>query len=85
MQGSTSLRKELSFFDLIIIGVVGAIGTGILFSTAGMTSIAGPGSILAWLIGGIFYLFIGLTYVELSTLYPEAGVRRGTPFTLTEE
>ena len=73
MQGSNSLKKELSFFDLIIIGVVGAIGTGILFSTAGMTGIAGPGSILAWLIGGIFYLFIGLTYVELSTLYPEAG------------
>ncbi|MBX8634170.1 MAG: APC family permease [Candidatus Thermoplasmatota archaeon] len=73
MQGDRYLKKELSFFDLVIIGVVGAIGTGILFSTAGMTGIAGPGSILAWLIGGIFYLFIGLTYVELSSLYPEAG------------
>ncbi len=69
----TPLKKELSFFDLIIIGIVGAVGTGILFSAAGMTGIAGPGSWLGWLIGGIFYLFIGLTYAELVTTYPEAG------------
>jgi len=67
------LKKELSFFDLIIIGVVGAVGTGILFSAAAMTGVAGPGSWLGWLIGGIFYLFIGLTYAELVTTYPEAG------------
>lgn len=68
-----NLKKELSFFDLIIIGVVGAVGTGILFSVAAMTGTAGPGSWLGWLIGGIFYLFIGLTYAELVTTYPEAG------------
>lgn len=73
MSKQTNLKKELSFFDLIIIGVVGAVGTGILFSAAGMTEIAGPGSWLGWLIGGIFYLFIGLTYAELVTTYPEAG------------
>ncbi|MEM0121286.1 MAG: APC family permease [Thermoprotei archaeon] len=28
---------------------------------------------LAWLLGGIFYTFIGLTYAEMSTTYPEAG------------
>lgn len=69
----TKLKKELSFFDLVIIGIVGAVGTGILFSTAAMTGIAGPASWLAWLIGGIFYLFIGLTYAELVVTYPEAG------------
>ncbi len=49
------------------------MGTGILFSTAAMTGSAGPGSVLAWLLGGIFYFFIGLTYAELVTTYPEAG------------
>ena len=72
-KGPTSLKKELSFLDLIIIGVVGAVGTGILFSVLAMTSTAGPGSWLGWLIGGIFYLFIGLTYAELVTTHPEAG------------
>lgn len=67
------LRKELSFTELVIIGIAGAVGTGILFSTAAMTGSAGPGSVLAWLLGGIFYFFIGLTYAELVTTYPEAG------------
>jgi amino acid transporter len=67
------LRRELSFSQLVVIGIAGAVGTGILFSSAGMTGGAGPASFLAWLLGGIFYLFIGLTYAELVTTYPEAG------------
>jgi len=67
------LRKELSLLELTIIGLVGAIGTGILFSTAKMAEVAGPAVVLAWILGGIFYLFIGLTYAELGTAYPEAG------------
>ncbi len=73
MSENLHLKKELSFADLVILGIVGAVGTGVLFSSAAMTGIAGPASVLSWLLGGIFYLFIGLTYVELSATYPEAG------------
>ncbi|WP_242968512.1 APC family permease [Sulfobacillus sp. hq2] len=68
-----SLKKHLTLFDLIVIGVAGAVGTGVLFSSAGMAAVAGPGVVLAWLIGAVMYLFVGLTYVDLSYLYPEAG------------
>ncbi len=71
--GKQRLRKELTFSEMVIIGIAGAVGTGILFSVAAMTSSAGPGSWLSWLLGGIFYLFIGLTYAELVITYPEAG------------
>ncbi len=67
------LKKRLSTLDLIILGIGGAVGTGVLFSNAGMTELAGPGVVLAWLVGGIFYAFIGFTYVELSQAFPEAG------------
>uniref|UniRef100_A0A2U9ISP1 Amino acid transporter n=1 Tax=Metallosphaera hakonensis JCM 8857 = DSM 7519 TaxID=1293036 RepID=A0A2U9ISP1_9CREN len=67
------LKKELSYLDLIILGISGAVGTGALFSTAGMTADAGPAAVLAWILGGIFYLFIGLTYSEISMNLPEAG------------
>lgn len=67
------LRRGLSTLDLVVLGVAGAVGTGVLFSSAGMTADAGPGVILGWLVGGIFYLFVGLTYAELATAYPEAG------------
>src|SRR5579875_1399059 len=70
---SKQLKKELSFTQIVIIGVAGAVGTGILFSPATMTGSAGPGSVLAWLLGGVFYTFIGFTYAEMSTTYPEAG------------
>ncbi len=67
------LRRHLSLLDLLILGIAGAVGTGVLFSTAGMAAVAGPSVILAWLIGAIMYLFIGLTYVDLGRRYPEAG------------
>lgn len=67
------LRKELSIANLVIIGVVGAVGTGVLFSNAAMTADAGPGVILAWIIGFVMYLPLTLTYVETAYAYPEAG------------
>lgn len=59
--------------NLVVIGIAGAVGTGVLFSSAGMAAIAGPSIVLSWLLGGIFYLLIGLTYVQLALYYPEAG------------
>lgn len=67
------LRRELGLSHITMTGLVGAIGTGILFSTAKMAVMTGPAVILAWILGGIFYSFIGLTYAELGTVYPEAG------------
>ncbi len=67
------LRKELSLFQLVIIGVVGAMGNGALFGTVGMVSIAGPGAIFGFIFGGIIYTSIGFTYMELSRVHPEAG------------
>lgn len=67
------LKRELSSGNLIIIAIAGAIGTGVLFSNAGMAADAGPGVVLAWVIGFIMYLPLALTYVELGHAYPEAG------------
>ncbi len=69
----SELRRGLSRSQLIVLGIAGAVGTGALFSTAGRAALAGPGVVLSWLIGAIMYTFIGLTYVDLALLYPEAG------------
>lgn len=68
-----TLHRELTLIDLLIIGIGGAVGTGVLFGSAGMAAIAGPGVIFAWLIGGLMYLTVGLTYIDLNRLYPEEG------------
>ncbi|PSR26929.1 MAG: amino acid transporter [Sulfobacillus benefaciens] len=67
------LRRGLTTRDQVMIGIVGSVGTGVLFSTAGMAAAAGPGVVIGWLLGGLMYGFVMMTYIELAQLYPEAG------------
>ncbi len=67
------LRRQLTTLDLVILGIAGSIGTGVLFAVAGMAALAGPGMVIAWIVGAVMFLFIALTYVDLSVRYPEAG------------
>ncbi|MEM0157404.1 MAG: APC family permease [Thermoplasmataceae archaeon] len=67
------LRRELTFPQLVMIGVVGALGNGALFGTIEMVGFAGPGAILAFVFGAFIYSLVGFTYMELSRVYPEAG------------
>ena len=63
-------RRHLRTIGLL--GIAGAVSTGVMFSGAKMAAFAGPTLVLGWILGGIFYAVIGLTYVDLSLLYPEA-------------
>ncbi|MGC8608600.1 MAG: APC family permease [Thermoplasmata archaeon] len=67
------LKKAITFPQMLVIGIIAAVGTGALFAPAGMVSVAGPSAVIAWIIGAIFYAFISMTFVELSKTYPEAG------------
>lgn len=67
------LRRELTLLQLVIIGVVGALGNGALFGTVGMVALAGPGAIIGFIFGGIIYTSVGFTYMELARVHPEAG------------
>lgn len=69
----TSLTRGLTRRDQILIGIVGSVGTGVLFSSAGMAAAAGPGVVLGWILGAILYGFLMLTFIELAQTYPEAG------------
>lgn len=44
-------------FPLLIVGIAGAMGTGLIFSRLGMVAIAGPESILSWILGLSFMGF----------------------------
>jgi amino acid transporter len=67
------LKKEISYFQLVVIAVVASVGTGILFATDSMTAAAGPGSVLSWALIWIFFLPLALTFAELARVFPEAG------------
>ena len=73
MKKGPKLKKELGFYELLVIGVAGSLGNGALFGTVEMVTGAGPGAIFGFIFGAFIYLLVAFTYVELSKVYPEAG------------
>ncbi len=70
---SGTLRRELTFLDLLMTSLGGIIGSGWLYGSWKGAFMAGPAADLSWLIGGIAVLLIGLVYAELGGALPEAG------------
>lgn len=73
--GSTSkkLEKEIGLGAVTAIGVGGTIGASIFTITGFAAGMAGPSMILAFIIGGLLTILVGLNYSELSSTFPESG------------
>lgn len=67
------MNRRFSPLNLLMISINGMVGSAWLFAPLYAAKIAGGGSLIAWLIGGIATLVIALTFTELSVLFPVAG------------
>ncbi len=67
------LKRDVGIVGLLFAAVGSIIGSGWLFGALSASQIAGPASILAWGIGGIMVMLIGLCYAELGTMFPVSG------------
>lgn len=65
--------RRFSPFTLFMLCMNGIIGSGWLFSPLYAAKIAGPASIISWLIGGFAAILVALTFAELSTMLPVSG------------
>ncbi|WP_278465256.1 APC family permease [Saccharolobus islandicus] len=72
-QSDKLLRKELTLLDISFLGLGAIIGSGWLFASLAAASVAGPSAVLAWIIGGILIMFVGLAYAELGSAIPRTG------------
>lgn len=74
--GEVHLKRKLSLFTALALGVGTTVGSGIFASVGGVASAAGTPllTILAFLIGGIIMIPQNLLYTEYSTAYPEDGL-----------
>ncbi|MFK9093062.1 APC family permease [Bacillus salipaludis] len=71
---STQLKKVLSKWDLLTIGVGAVIGWSWVIYAGVWSTIPGSlGGVIAFLIGGILCSFVGLAYAELASSMPRAG------------
>ncbi|MFE6867054.1 APC family permease [Kitasatospora sp. NPDC057692] len=66
-------RRSLGTISLTAVGLGSIIGSGWLFGAERAARLAGPASIVAWVIGAAVALTIALTYSELGSMFPKAG------------
>jgi amino acid transporter len=70
---NNNMRRDIKTFALTMTGLGSIIGSGWLFGAWRAAEVAGPAALISWILGIIIILFIGLTYAELGTIFPEAG------------
>jgi APA family basic amino acid/polyamine antiporter len=68
-----SLRREAGLFQVVTYGVGNIVGAGIYVLVGGAAGLAGGLLWLAFLAGAVIALFSGLSYAELSSMYPKAA------------
>jgi amino acid transporter len=72
-ESDRKLRRALSFQDLFMISIGGVVGSGWLFAVSFAAQLAGPASIVAWVICGIFMTAIGLCFAEVASSLHKSG------------
>ncbi|RMD01216.1 amino acid permease [Aquitalea palustris] len=72
-QTAKGLRKELTAFDLTMLGIGAIIGTGIFVLTGTGATVAGPGLVLSFIIGAFACGFAALCYAEFAAMLPISG------------
>jgi amino acid transporter len=71
--GSDGLKREVGFFGLFFVSAGSVIGSGWLFAAFFSLIIAGPASIISWVLGLSMVLFIVLAQAELAGMFPVSG------------
>ncbi len=67
------LKREAGRGGLLFASLGGMIGSGWLFGALNAARIAGPASILSWIIGGVAVLLLAFVFAELTTMFPRPG------------
>lgn len=68
-----ALRPDIGKLGLLFVSCGSIIGSSWLFAPMTSLQLAGPASIVSWLIGIILVLLIAITLAELSAMFPVAG------------
>lgn len=66
-------KRNIGLLGVTLAAVGSMIGSGWLFGPLYAAQMAGPASIISWLLGGFFFIFIVLVFSELSSMFPVMG------------
>ncbi|MBS0463571.1 MAG: amino acid permease [Proteobacteria bacterium] len=68
-----SLKRQLGWFSLTMLGIGAVIGTGIFVLTSVAAEKAGPGMMYSFIIAGAVCALTALVYAEIAAMVPVAG------------
>ena len=69
----SGLKRSVGLYGLTFISLGSIIGSGWLLGALNAAKVAGPASILSWLLAAGMLSLLALTYAELGATYPVAG------------
>ena len=80
--GSTAghLRRDVGFYGLMFVSLGSIIGSGWLLGALNAAEVAGPASILSWILAAAMLALLALVYAELGATYPVAGAGARFPY-----
>src|SRR5580693_5237778 len=67
------LKRSVGFYGLMFVSLGSIIGSGWLLGALNAAQVAGPASILSWILAACMLSLLALTYAELGATYPVAG------------
>ncbi len=67
------MQRQISIFALLFSSISAIIGSGWLFAAYYTSMLAGPASLISWLIGGAMMVVIAFVFAELSSMLPITG------------
>ena len=74
------LKRTVGFYGLMFVSLGSIIGSGWLLGALNAAQVAGPASILSWILAAGMLALLALTYAELGATYPVAGGAARFPY-----
>jgi amino acid transporter len=69
----TQTKRAVGPLGLVFVAVGGVVGSGWLFGPLFAARLAGPASIIAWVLGGLMVLVVALPFAEVAAMLPVMG------------
>ena len=79
-EAAAGLRRSVGFYGLMFVSLGSIIGSGWLMGALNAAKVAGPASILSWILAACMLALLALTYAELGATYPVAGGAARFPY-----
>jgi amino acid transporter len=74
------LHRSVGFYGLMFVSLGSIIGSGWLLGALNAAEVAGPASVLSWILAAVMLSLLALVYAELGACYPVAGGAARFPY-----